>query len=476
MQEVLQTKIAENRCITRYKEYARKYLPMTKTLRGLWVPDFEILENTTSGDQISLLSEYLVQLDKYTEKLTKAANLRNEHYKCFIKGKREEELNHKYWRTGMNRISEDAREKLKYWTGVHDSMFNSYCDKMQYRRIPPPKVLDAVNVDFEIRKEKKSIVQKPRLSDKEKKRRKKEQRKRKNAEKKLLQKLNRVRKEQQALSHNVISKGKNDKIDFKKIVDHILKSKADSTDVHPIFGEYDYTDDLMWCKVFDNTQVDSILICCNYFLDVFIESKCEMISDFLGVDESKPYRMEYSARNLSPRKQIFNDFLNFQLSFQFCISFIDACYLRCYTKDRFDTRLMSCLVDQCIMNLVKVMTTEHFLKNLRATFHAKKFSEEYCLELCASWLTCSYTQRTANLRYILNTIRKKGRKGLDAVNALLYHFNPFLIDEKRLLHIIFETTRIKLLDSSIIVEYKNVRKEAITLLREWESKLLENKH
>ena len=218
------------------------------------------------------------------------------------------------------------------------------------------------------------------------------------------------------------------------------------------------------------------MICCNYFLDVFIESKCEMISDFLGVDESKPYRMEYSARNLSPRKQIFNDFLNFQLSFQFCISFIDACYLRCYTKDRFDTRLMSCLVDQCIMNLVKVMTTEHFLKNLRATFHAKKFSEEYCLELCASWLTCSYTQRTANLRYILNTIRKKGRKGLDAVNALLYHFNPFLIDEKRLLHIIFETTRIKLLDSSIIVEYKNVRKEAITLLREWESKLLENKH
>lgn len=171
--------------INRYKSYAQKYLPVTQTLEGLWVPDFEKINNESKSDCISRLNTYIEQLKKYEVRLRQAANLRQEHYESFIKDKKEEEENHRKYRLGLNNIASDATDKLHYWTNIHDSMFSNYIEQFEKRRTPAPKYVYSINCDYEelskIAKQSNQtkVVQKPKISKQEKKKRQKEKRKRK---------------------------------------------------------------------------------------------------------------------------------------------------------------------------------------------------------------------------------------------------------------------------------------------------------
>lgn len=164
----------ESEYIALYKNYTKKHLPMTHNLEGLWVADFSS-STKDKGEYISDLRSYLDQLGKYVPVLTKAAQLRQQHYTLFIESKKKEDDGHKFWREGMNEIAKDAEEKLSYWTGVHTKTFSDYIEKYNRRKDPPVNVYTTKNVDYTEHSQKyDSVINRPKLTQDERNKRKKE--------------------------------------------------------------------------------------------------------------------------------------------------------------------------------------------------------------------------------------------------------------------------------------------------------------
>src|SRR3990172_10369563 len=129
-----------------YKEYSRKWLPQDEILEAYEVDDFKI-DTTKKGDTFDQLYDYVVELENYVKHLSTAANLRQKHYEKYIRNKFLEEPSHSYWRIGLNKVAEDARDKLAYWSKFKDEMF----DDLVMKQDEIQKIIDSkrtwANVD-----------------------------------------------------------------------------------------------------------------------------------------------------------------------------------------------------------------------------------------------------------------------------------------------------------------------------------------
>jgi len=183
----------EKIAISNYKYHQGK-LQLVETLEGLWLQDFDnsVYPNL---DIISGLKVYLNEAEPYIRALIKASESRQSHYEIFIKPDeiamiRFEDLGHKYWREGMNVLAIEAKKTFDKWYGHHEKMFDKLISdndkvlmykEMKNNKIPPVK-LSTKNVDFNSTKE-SSAIQRPKLSEAEKKRRKTIKKKEKKKEK-----------------------------------------------------------------------------------------------------------------------------------------------------------------------------------------------------------------------------------------------------------------------------------------------------
>jgi len=167
--------------IAAYKQYARRHLPNTETLSGLWAPDFNMKTYRNAASALDALHLYLQELQPYMLALQKAAKLRQHHYERFIKRApdREEDPGHRHWREALNAVALDAWEKHQYWSirwsQEFDEIISSYTPQVSNL---VAEVAKTRNVDFEenrraAKKEKQElkIVKRPRLSNRERKRR-----------------------------------------------------------------------------------------------------------------------------------------------------------------------------------------------------------------------------------------------------------------------------------------------------------------
>lgn len=116
--------MSEGDFIKAYKDYARKHLPHTGTLGGLWAPDFDKTNymKRCNNDLLGCVELYLKEMKPYAQVLIKAAYLRQIHFERWIQNKREEDPGHRHWRIGMNLIARDAAEKVKRWTTQQDRL------------------------------------------------------------------------------------------------------------------------------------------------------------------------------------------------------------------------------------------------------------------------------------------------------------------------------------------------------------------
>lgn len=117
----------ERAAIDRYKSYQRDNLPQVRTLEGLYAPDFD--PSAYPGDRLDALERYICDLQKWTEVITTAADLRQEHYENFIAGKKPEDVGHRLWREGMLAIADDARRKLEHWTRARVAEWDEAADR-----------------------------------------------------------------------------------------------------------------------------------------------------------------------------------------------------------------------------------------------------------------------------------------------------------------------------------------------------------
>ena len=164
---------------TEYKEYSKKWLPQDETLAFYEVDDFKE-DPDSKKDTFDQLTEYLDTLQKYSKHLSMAAFLRQKHFETYILCKCIEEPNHTYWRIGLNRVAEDARNKLEYWLNFKEQMFTKLIKEAEIHEIIKNKRtfadvdINTRNVDY-IKKDKKDnkvskeIVHRPKISKKEKK-------------------------------------------------------------------------------------------------------------------------------------------------------------------------------------------------------------------------------------------------------------------------------------------------------------------
>ncbi len=156
-----------------YKEYSRKWLPQNLTLEGYEVDDFKV-DPQSSQDMFDQVSNYIRTLEPYTKHLTMAAHLRQKHYDEYISGQYIECAEHAYWRIGLNRVAEDARNKLAYWTNFKDQLFSDLIKKDEARRIIENKRTWAdvdfsiKNVDYNSKVISKDIVRQPKITESEK--------------------------------------------------------------------------------------------------------------------------------------------------------------------------------------------------------------------------------------------------------------------------------------------------------------------
>jgi len=169
---------AEIEAIDAYKSYARKYLPNTETISGLWAPDFDF-SFYRCNSSLDALSRYLDDLCPYMHVLRKAAKLRQQHYERFIKNDpdRTEDSGHKHWREALNAVALDAWQKHEFWRVKWSEKFDELIRNHRPRISDICKVAAVRNVDFsENAKAKPStkIVRPPSLSKKERKRRRRE--------------------------------------------------------------------------------------------------------------------------------------------------------------------------------------------------------------------------------------------------------------------------------------------------------------
>lgn len=463
----------EKDCIQRYKEYAKKNLPMTETLQGLWAPDFEPNENETLDEQISTLRLYLDHLKKYSDRLMKTAELREKHYLLFIKNKREEDIGHKKWRLGMNEIAKDAEEKFEYWNATHDRIFKSYCHKMCNRRKPPPKSIHCVNVDFETDKRfLQTIIQKPKMSDKEKKRRRKERQKEKKRKREKETSMFDFIKQKQIDVQQISNKLKTHKtIDFDYLSKRIrsrLKLSDNSTiidtkNIHP------YAD-------------NSMLLCSDfYYVLLFGPTFKKMRTMFQNEDQSGfKYELEVN-----------DDFLNgFEKcieSVQFCKLFMKTCYMNAQSKNNIlSTKLFeNFIINMCISKLVQNSNTVEFKKFLESSYNKHIFDKKFCKDCMDFWFANSYIERTRVLENIINMIKmnKKDKdkgKMLYNIRAILVIFNPFIINEQNMSNIVLNGSRLKCssfsnkLMKNIINEYNKMRDTAHKYICTLECSLMKN--
>jgi len=155
---------SESGYIDAYKR-AQYELPEAGTLAALWVFDYD----PEGGDYLAGLKKYLYELKRFAKKLSRAAALREEHFKLFIEGQREEDDGHKNWRLAMNRAAQHAEQTLQY----HTEKYDKYLDKKikQWEARPIEKQDFTIqNVDRDWKpKEKVQKVARPKLSERQRK-------------------------------------------------------------------------------------------------------------------------------------------------------------------------------------------------------------------------------------------------------------------------------------------------------------------
>ena len=167
-----------------YKDYQHKYLPNVDTLADLILPNFDA-EAYPGVDYVSALKTYLDDNAKYVRHLVRAAQLRQQHYEDFIRDRKDEDEGHKRWREGMNKIAEDAQEKLSYWQQIHDEKLDRLVKRQKERKevyaSAPENTQLSFYTDLNVDKSKHKTVRKtvvaPKLSKKEVEKRREEARK-----------------------------------------------------------------------------------------------------------------------------------------------------------------------------------------------------------------------------------------------------------------------------------------------------------
>lgn len=150
----------EDLAISKYKDFQQNNLPNVNTLKELICPDFEIAAYKPLGI-IDALKIYISEIEKYSKVLSKAAQLREKHYNSFIKGKKDEDEGHKYWREGMNQIALDAKQKVKYWKEIHKNEFDKLIkskELMEEKLSKAPKIKEDIQDSFN-----PDLVKKPKL-------------------------------------------------------------------------------------------------------------------------------------------------------------------------------------------------------------------------------------------------------------------------------------------------------------------------
>jgi len=157
-----------------YKEYAEKHLPNFPTLEDYWASDFELSAYPDAPDYLAGLEQYLTELSKYTKHLVKAAYLRHEHFLTFIDGHYDEDQGHRVFRVGLNKIAEDACEKLAYWTNIRDELLDKHIRAFEQKEARIRLRLNDVdmscnNVDYIVEPKKQMYKRSspPRISDAE---------------------------------------------------------------------------------------------------------------------------------------------------------------------------------------------------------------------------------------------------------------------------------------------------------------------
>lgn len=191
------TSLEEGRAISLYKEYHLNKLPITETIDGLWLQDFDE-EAYPDLDTISALQCYLDNAKTYTATLSRAAELRELHYQEFIRpyendGSVTEDPKHSYWRLAMNAVAIAARVSLLKWQNIHATLLDKLITEQEkrslqkelqaMRQVSPPVKLSTRNVDFDpTRKSTSETVNRPTISEAEKRRRKNIRKKEKIAE------------------------------------------------------------------------------------------------------------------------------------------------------------------------------------------------------------------------------------------------------------------------------------------------------
>lgn len=160
----------EGAAIALYKEYQIKHLPEARVLYDLVAPNFDP-SVYSEYDEIGALRKYLDELKPYVAVLSRAAFLREQHYMHFLHDDQLEDVGHRNWRLGMNDIARDAREKLEYWTFIHDKLLDvaiaKYDQAEQRSHIRTRIDMMSRNVDrseAEQQKDKQKRVTRPRMS------------------------------------------------------------------------------------------------------------------------------------------------------------------------------------------------------------------------------------------------------------------------------------------------------------------------
>lgn len=174
-----------------YKDYTLKWLPQNLTLEGYTVYDFQ--EDPESKiDMFDQLTKYLEELKPYSQHLSEAANLRQKHFENYIRGKYIEDKDHSYWRIGLNKIAEDARNKLDTWSNIREKLFQKIISISEAKIIQQNnRILDIdkniKNVDYCPKIRSETVVNRPKMSNSEK-RKNKNSRKRERKESRKLKK------------------------------------------------------------------------------------------------------------------------------------------------------------------------------------------------------------------------------------------------------------------------------------------------
>lgn len=150
-----------------YKEYQKRHLAQCQTLEGFEAQDF-YFEEESDNDMMFQLEEYTKRLTVYSKHLCRAAELRQNHYEMYIRGKCLEEEGHAAFRIGLNIVAEDSKEKLARWTKVKDEKFTQLLNEDGMRQELEQRTrkvrdidLSIRNVDYNPKYKSKDVIPKP---------------------------------------------------------------------------------------------------------------------------------------------------------------------------------------------------------------------------------------------------------------------------------------------------------------------------